>query len=192
MKNIYILGILGVIVFVVVSFFIGSYNRYVTMTQDMDGQWSQVETQYQRRYDLIPNLVNSVKGVLEQEQEVFGAIAEARTRYGNAGTADQKAAAATQLESALSRLLVVIENYPQLKSNETVNRLMDELAGTENRIAVERSRYNDLVKVYNTEISKFPGVMISRIMGFEKRNYFESTAGADIAPKVDLNVNENQ
>ena len=192
MKNIYILGILGVIIFVVVSFFIGSYNRYVTMTQNMDGQWSQVETQYQRRYDLIPNLVNSVKGVLEQEQEVFGAIAEARTRYGNAGTADQKAAAATQLESALSRLLVVIENYPQLKSNETVNRLMDELAGTENRIAVERSRYNDLVKVYNTEISKFPGVMISRMMGFEKRNYFESTTGADTAPKVDLDVNENQ
>ena len=120
--------------------------------QAIDGQWAQVETQYQRRFDLIPNLVKSVEGIMKQEQAVFGAIAEARTRYAGAATINEKAKAATQLESALARLLVVMENYPELRSAENVTQLMDELSGTENRIAVERRRFNDLVKDYNTTI----------------------------------------
>src|SRR3990167_11222473 len=122
-----------------------SYNSFVTQTNAIEGQWKQVEVQYQRRFDLIPNLVESVKGLQKQEQKVFGDIAEARTRYSGAVSVDQKAAAASQMESALGRLLVIMENYPELKSDMAVARLMDELAGTENRVAVERRRYNELV-----------------------------------------------
>src|SRR3990172_3828085 len=112
-----------------------TYNGLVTKSQNIDGQWAQVETQYQRRFDLIPNLVNSVKGIFTQEQEVFGKIAEARQNYAGAKSVDEKAAAATQVESALGRLLVIVENYPQLQSNTAVLGLMDELAGTENRVS---------------------------------------------------------
>jgi LemA protein len=181
-----ILGGLALLIFVLGSFFIGSYNNFVTLEQKIDGQWAQVETQYQRRFDLIPNLVNSVKAVLEQEQKVFGDIAEARTRYSGASNTDEKAAAATELEGALSRLLVIVENYPQLKSNETVQRLMDELAGTENRIAVERQRYNTVVQDYNTQVSRFPGNVLGGMFGFQKKTYFESKEAAAEPPTVDL------
>lgn len=189
MKKPYLLAIVGVIAFFLISFFVGSYNRFVALSQNIDGQWAQVETQYQRRLDLIPNLVNSVKGVLQQEQKVFGDIAAARTKYGGATTPDAKAAAASELESALGRLLVVVENYPQLRSNETVARLMDELAGTENRISVERGRFNELVKQYNTEISQFPAVIMARLMGYQKRNFFQAAPTAAQPPAVDLNLN---
>ena len=164
----------------------GSYNGLVSQSQAIDGQWAQVETQYQRRYDLIPNLVSSTQGFLKQEQTVFSQIAEARTRYSGAVTADDKAAAAGGIESALGRLLVIIENYPQLKSNETVAKLMDELAGTENRISVERRRFNELVQVYNTRIKTIPTNLVAGVFGFGERNYFQSSEGAQVAPKVEL------
>lgn len=176
---------LAVIGFIVMTL-VGYYNRFVMMGQAVDGQWAQVETQYQRRFDLIPNLVNSTKGFMEQEQEVFGKIAEARTRYANAQTVNDKVVAATQVESALGRLLVIMENYPQLKSNETVRQLMDELAGTENRIAVERRRYNDQVRTYNTSVTLIPGKFFAMLFGFGPREYFQSVEGSEVAPKVEL------
>lgn len=164
----------------------GYYNSFVSKQESVDNQWAQVQTAYQRRFDLIPNLVNATKGVLKQEQKVFGDLAAARKGYAGAASADQKAAAAGQVESALSRLLVIVENYPQLKSNETVQGLMAQLEGTENRISVERRRYNDEVQAYNVSIKRFPGVIFANTFGFEKKNFFESQKGADSAPKVDL------
>jgi LemA protein len=164
----------------------GVYNSLVTKNQAVDAQWAQVETQYQRRFDLIPNLVNSVKGIMAQEQAVFLGIADARTRYAGATTPQEQAAAANDVESALARLLVIMENYPQLRSIEAVTTLMDELAGTENRIAVERGRYNTEVRDFNTTIKRFPTVMVAGIFGFDQRTYFESFSGADVAPKVDF------
>jgi LemA protein len=177
-----ILAVLAVLVLAGV----GMYNRLVTANQAIDGQWAQVETQYQRRFDLIPNLVESVKGIFEQEKTVFTALADARTRYGGAATVDEKAAAAGQVESALSRLLVIMENYPQLRSAENVTALMDELAGTENRVAVERGRFNEKVRDFNTMVLRFPTNLFARMFGFEQRNYFEAAAGAETAPKVEF------
>ena len=178
-------GILAV-VFVIGAMFFGTYNRLVTKTTAIDGQWAQVETQYQRRFDLIPNLVSSTKGFLEQEKTIFEDIANARTRYAGAPNTEEKAQAASQLESALGRLLVIVENYPNLKSNETVARLMDELAGTENRINVERRRYNELVQDYNVTIKRIPTNFIAGMMGFGDRAYFEAAEGSEQAPKVEL------
>lgn len=189
MKNLLtVLAVPAVIIVVLVFMAVGQYNSFVGLSQSVDNQWAQVETQYQRRFDLIPNLVNSVKGFLTQEQAVFGAIAEARTRYAGAQTVNDKALAATQVESALGRLLVVMENYPELKSNETVAQLMDELAGTENRISVERRRYNDVVKDYNLKVSMIPGKFFAMLFGFGPKEYFESTQGAAVAPTVDLEL----
>lgn len=175
----------AIIVFLALSL-VGFYNNLVTKTQAVDNQWAQVETQYQRRFDLIPNLVNSVEGIMTQEQAVFGQIAEARTRYSGAATVEEKAKAATQVESALGRLLVIIENYPELRSAENVSQLMDELAGTENRVAVERRRFNDLVRDYNTTIKKFPANLIAGTFGFNERSYFEAAEGAELAPEVEI------
>ncbi len=180
-----IIVLLAVVVLLGASL-VGFYNNLVSMSQVVDNQWAQVETQYQRRFDLIPSLVKSVEGIMTQEQEVFGQIAEARTRYSGAGSVDEKAKAATQLESALGRLLVVMENYPQLRSSENVSQLMDELAGTENRIAVERGRYNDKVRDYNTTIKKFPANLIAGTFGFNERSYFEAAEGAEKAPAVEI------
>lgn len=181
-----ILGALGLIVVLGIVAAVGYYNGLVTKSQNIDGQWAQVETQYQRRFDLIPNLVNTVKGLFEQEQKVFGDIAEARTRYAGATTVDEKAAAAGEVESALARLLVIIENYPEIKSDAAVVGLMDELAGTENRVAVERRRFNDLVKDYNTTIKRIPGSLIAPMFGFSERAYFEATEGTEEAPTVEF------
>lgn len=166
-----------------------SYNRLVTLNESVDNQWAQVEGQYQRRFDLIPNLVESVKGAMSQEQKVFSDIADARTRYAGAGSDNEKAEAATQVEGALARLLVIMENYPELKSTETVQTLMVQLEGTENRISVERKRYNDVARDYNVVIKRVPSKWIAGMFGFEGRNYFESQEGAENAPKVDLNTN---
>ncbi len=163
-----------------------AYNGFVGKNEAVGGQWAQVETAYQRRFDLIPNLVESVKGIMAQEQEEFGAIAEARTRYAGAGTIDEKAAAATQVESALGRLLVIMENYPQLRSVESVNSLMVELAGTENRVAVERRRFNDAVRELNVAVKRFPGNIVANIFGFDERAYFEAADGAEEAPQVEF------
>ncbi|KKS97577.1 MAG: lema protein, LemA protein [Candidatus Gottesmanbacteria bacterium GW2011_GWA2_43_14] len=180
-----LLGIIGVVVLLGAMFF-GTYNNLVTQTTKIDGQWAQVETQYQRRFDLIPNLVASTKGFLDQEQEVFGQIAEARTRYSGASTVEEKVESANQVESALGRLLVIVENYPQLKSNETVARLMDELAGTENRISVERGRFNEMVRDYNVSVKRMPTALIAGLFGFHERPYFQAATGAETPPEVEL------
>jgi LemA protein len=163
---------------------VGTYNSLVTLNVGADTQWKQVETQYQRRFDLIPNLVESVKGIMKQEQEVFSAIADARTRYSGATSANEKAITAGQVESALGRLLVITENYPQLKSSETVQSLMSQLEGTENRVSVERSRFNKDIEAYNLKVKRFPGSIVASIFGFSDRAYFEAVKGAEKAPEV--------
>lgn len=182
MKKGTIIG-LGIVAVLLIWGF-SSYNGLVTANEGVDNQWAQVETQYQRRFDLIPNLVESVKGIMTQEKEVFTAIADARTRYSGAQTVDEKAQAAGQVESALGRLLVITENYPQLKSSETVQTLMSQLEGTENRVSVERVRYNDTVQSYNLKTKRFPGMIFANLFGFDARPYFEAAEGSDTAPKV--------
>lgn len=179
------LWILGIVLFLGM-YVISTYNGLVGLNESIDNQWAQVESQYQRRFDLIPNLVESVKGVMKQEKDVFTAIADARTRYSGAKTTDEKAGAATEVESAFARLLVVMENYPQLRSVETVTNLMSQLEGTENRISVERMRFNEYVKNFNMTIKRFPTNFIAGILGYSPRSYFESTPEAKDAPKVDL------
>ncbi|MFA6502703.1 MAG: LemA family protein [Candidatus Paceibacterota bacterium] len=178
--------IIVAVVALIVLWGFSSYNGFVSLNEQINGQWAQVESQYQRRLDLIPNLVSSVQGAMKQEQKVFGDLAEARTRYAGAGSVNDKAAAATQIEGALSRLLVVMENYPQLKSSEAVQTLMSQLEGTENRVSVERQRFNDAVRVYDTKVKTVPSAFIAKIFGFEARNYFEAAQGAEVAPKVNL------
>lgn len=163
-----------------------AYNGLVSGGVAIDGQWAQVETQYQRRFDLIPNLVNSVKGILKQEQAIFTALAEARTRYAGAATVDEKARAASGVESAFGRLLVVMENYPQLRSAENVSTLMSQLEGTENRVSVERKRFNDAVQLYNLRVKRVPSALVARLFSFSSRAYFEAAAGAETAPEVNL------
>lgn len=181
-----IIAVIAVLVFIVIMPLVGTYNSLVTTSENVDAQWANVENVLQRRFDLIPNLVESVKGAMAQEQEVFGQIAEARARMAGATTTEEQVEASNALEGALGRLLVVMENYPELRSNENVTRLMDELAGTENRIAVERGRYNDLVREYKTKIRRFPTNIVAGIMGFEDRSYFEAASGADEAPRVNF------
>ncbi len=179
---------IGIVVLVLlVIWTMTTYNSLVTKAQAVDTQWAQVETQYQRRLDLIPNLVGAVKGAMGQETEVFTALAEARTRYAGAGNTADKVAAANQVESAFARLLVVMENYPQLRSVETVQALMAENAGTENRVSVERGRYNEAVGVYQIATKRFPGGLVASIFGFGSREMFEAAEGAENAPKVEFN-----
>ncbi len=165
---------------------IGSYNSLVGLNENVDGKWSQVETQLQRRADLIPNLVATVKGYAAQEKDILNNIADARSRLMGAQGAADKAAANDALSSSLSRLLVVVENYPNLKSDANFRQLQDELAGTENRLAVSRKDYNDAVQVYNARIKTFPNVIWSNMMGFGPREYFEAESGAKEVPKVDF------
>lgn len=162
------------------------YNGLVKQDQAIKGQWGNVETQYQRRFDLIPNLVNSVKGAMAQEQKVFGDLEEARTKYAGAQTPEDKVTAANQVETSFGKLLAIMENYPQLKSTDTVQTLMAQLEGTENRISVERTRYNDLVRDYNTKVTQVPGKLFAGMLGFPEKTYFESTQGAENAPQVNL------
>lgn len=177
--------VIGVLVLVAL-YMGGTYNSLVRSNEAVDGQWAQVETQYQRRLDLIPNLVSSVQGAMKQETAVFTALAEARAQYAGAKTANEKAAAAGQVETSFGRLLAIMENYPQLKSIDTVQGLMAELAGTENRVSVERMRYNDAVKSYNIAVKTFPRALVAGLFGFAPRAMFEAAAGAEQAPKVNL------
>lgn len=183
MKNKTLWIILAVVV-VLALYVWGAYNGLVSKKEAVTNHWAQVETQYQRRLDLIPNLVESVKGIFNQEQTVFKALADARTKYSGAATVSEKAAAATQVETALGRLLAVVENYPQLKSAENVQTLMIQLEGTENRISVERKRYNDNVRDFNIAIKRFPTNVIAGMLGFTEQTYFEATAGAENSPQV--------
>jgi LemA protein len=174
------------IVFVFGLWVMGSYNSLVRMSEGVDTQFAQIETQYQRRFDLIPNLVTSVQGVMKQETSIFTALAEARKGYAGAVSSSAKAEARGQVESALGRLLVITENYPALKSSENVQTLMSQLEGTENRISVERMRYNDLVKEYNVSVKSFPGNFLAKVFGFNIKKMFESDKAAVTAPKVNL------
>jgi len=171
---------------VVVLPVVGSYNGLVDKDQAVDTQFANVQVQLQRRVDLIPNLSSSVKAALGQERAVFGEIAQARTQYGSAKGIDQKVAASNQLEGALSRLLVIVEQYPQLQSNERIRDLMVQLEGTENRIAQERRDYNDVVNTYNRAVRRFPGSIAAGIFGFDKRLPFAATPGSDVPPSVNL------
>ena len=163
-----------------------SYNRFVSQEEAIKAQWAQVENQLQRRNDLIPNLVETTKGIAQQERDVFGQIAESRARLAGARTPQETIQAANEQSSALARLLVVVENYPQLRSNEQFARLMDELSGTENRIAVERMRYNERVQEYNTARRQFPSNVTASLFGFNEYPLFNAPPDAERVPRVDF------
>ncbi|MFP3928784.1 MAG: LemA family protein [Desulfobacteraceae bacterium] len=182
--------ILGVILLLVVvlpfSFIKGTYNDLVTMEEQVNGAWAQVENQLQRRYDLIPNYVETVKGYAAHEREVLTEVTEARAKAAGARGVEEQIEANNQLTSALSRLMVVVERYPDLKASQNFIRLQDELAGTENRIAVERRRYNETVREFNTRIRTFPTNLMAALFGFEKKKFFEVSEEAQQAPEVDF------
>ena len=188
---------IGVIILIIIvllavwfgSTFISHRNEMVRKREAINSAWAQVDVVLQRRADLIPNLVETVKGYAGQEQKVFGDIAAARSALLNAKTPSDKIAANGQLDGALGRLLVIVENYPQLKSNENFMRLQDELAGTENRIAIERKRYNDAIQDYNTYIGLFPNNIVASLSGFTRDDaYFKAEEGSRTAPKVNFST----
>ena len=178
------LTIILVVVVAVALYCWDIYNKMIIANEAVDNQWAQVETQFQRRFDLIPNLVESVKGAMQQEQKVFGDLAEARTRYANAKTTDAKVEAVGGVENAFAKLLAIIENYPQLKSVETVQTLMAQLEGAENRVSVERKRFNDLARDFNVLIKRLPANLFASWFGFSEKQYIQSVAGAEQAPSV--------
>jgi LemA protein len=179
--------IVGLIALVFFGMYVSTRNTLVSKNEAVKSAWSQVDIVLQRRADLIPNLVETVKGYAKQEQTVFGDIAKARSALLSAGTPQEKIAANGQLDGALGRLLLIVENYPQLKSNENFLRLQDELAGTENRIAVERKRYNDTLRDYNTYVQQFPASVFAGWAGFKPNDaYFQASEGSRVAPKVDF------
>jgi LemA protein len=187
-----ILEILAVFGLVFFGQYVSVKNTLVTKNEAVKSAWSQVDIVLQRRADLIPNLVETVKGYAKQEQTVFGDIAKARSALLSAGTPQEKIAANGQLDGALGRLLVVVENYPQLKSNENFLRLQDELAGTENRIAVERKRYNDTLQDYNTYVQQFPNSIFAGWAGFKPNDaYFAASEGARTVPKVNFSPSDS-
>ena len=186
-KVLIVIAILALIAFVAFGQYVGVRNTLVTKNEAVKASWSQVDIVLQRRADLIPNLVATVKGIAQQEQTVFGDIAKARSALLSAGTPSDKIAANGQLDGALGRLLAIVENYPQLKSNENFLRLQDELAGTENRIAVERKRYNDTLRDYNTYVQQFPNSLFAGFAGFKPNEaYFEASPGSREVPKVNF------
>ena len=177
-------AIVVIIIIALYSFFAGNYNKFVKMDVGVKAAWSQVENQLQRRYDLIPNLVETVKGYAKQEKDVLVEVTNARAKVGGAGNVPDKIAANNELTGALSRLMVVVEKYPDLKSNQNFMKLQDELAGTENRIAVERMRYNDTVKIYNQAIRSFPANLIAGMFNFKEAAFFEAPKEAKATPQV--------
>lgn len=195
-KGIGIIIVIAVIVIGAIMWGTGIYNNLVKLDEGVTSSWSQVENQYQRRADLIPNLVNTVKGVAEFEKGTFTAVTEARAKVNQINMSpdmlsDPNAFAQFQsaqdgLGSALSRLLVTVENYPELKANENFLQLQAQLEGTENRISVERKKFNEVVQSYNTTIRQFPGSIIAGFTGFTQKQYFKAMAGSDTAPKVEF------
>jgi LemA protein len=179
-------AVAGILVVMSVALSGCSYNRFVGQEEAIKTQWAQVENQLQRRNDLIPNLVETTKGIAQQERDVFGQIAESRAKLAGAQTTEQKIQAANEQSTALARLLVIVENYPQLRSNEQFARLMDELSGTENRIAVERMRYNERVQQYNTSRRQFPSNVTAGIFGFKEYPLFNAPPEAERVPRVDF------
>lgn len=181
-------GLIAVIVIVLLGVFgVSQYNGLAKKEQSVESQWSQVENVMQRRADLVPNLVNSVKGSMQQEQQVFGDIAKAREAYGSANNDSDKIKASQELDQSVGTLINVInENYPELKSNNNVQTLMTQLEGTENRISVERKRYNDVVKEYNEQVVSFPKNIFANMMGLGKKDYFKADPTASTVPSVNF------
>ncbi|WP_413363491.1 LemA family protein [Lysinibacillus sp. 3P01SB] len=179
-----------VIIGIALVLIVPKYNSLVNGEEQVEASWAQVENQLQRRFDLIPNLVQTVKGYAAHEEEVFTQIADARTQYGGAATVEEAAEANDDLTSALSRLLVVVENYPQLKADVQFTQLMDELSGTENRLAVARQDYNEVVRTFNSDVRSFPGNLIAGMFGFDSKEYFEAANGAETAPSVNFDTEE--
>ena len=176
--------VIGSIVLIIVLFAVSRYNSLVSGSESVDNKWAQVENQLQRRAELIPNLVNTVKGAAAHEKDIIDSVTTARAKLAGARGPEEAGKANGELTSALNRLMVVVENYPQIKANENFRALQDELAGTENRIATERMRYNDAVKDYNASIKRFPNNMFAGMFGFSGRDYFQADAGAKNAPQV--------
>ena len=192
-----VLGIIVIILFYLYSYGVNSYNSMVKMDESVKAKWSQVENQYQRRYDLIPNLVNTVKGYAKHEQETFKMVTEARAKAGGTFNISDQVLndpamfqkfqqAQNSLGGAMQRLMVVMEKYPELKANENFMALQDQLEGTENRIAVERKRFNESAQAFNSYIKQFPRVILANMFGFKEKPYFKSTAGAEQAPNVEF------
>ena len=177
-------AIIGIVVVIGIFWFVGQQNSLVTLEEQVGGAWSEVDNQLQRRSDLIPNLVATVQGFAGQEQQVYGQIADARARLAGAQSVSETAESYTELQGALSRLLVIVENYPQLASSANFTRLQDELAGTENRIAVARQRYNTAVQQFNTRIRLFPSSIVANRLGFGPKEYFEIPESAREVPRV--------
>ncbi len=182
----FILGFFLLVGFWTVSTIIGTYNNLVTLDQDVDATWSQVENQFQRRADLIPNLVQTVKAYAEKEEAIFTQIADARSRIGSAQSRVQREQAESEMSGFLSRLLMITENYPQLKSNQNFLSLQAQLEGTENRISTERQRYIQAIKQYNLAVKIFPGRLIAGFLGYESREFYEASPEAQTVPKVDF------
>ena len=186
MKNKLLLwiGIPVAIILLVVFWYWGTYNSLIRMNEQVNNKWAQVETQYQRRVDLIPNLVSTVKGAANFEQSTFTEITKLRSQWQTAPDVNAKVDTANQIESAISKLLVIAENYPQLKATQNFQSLQDELANTENKVAVERQRYNDAVRDFNARIKTFPSSIVAKRIGYSDRAYFNSKPGAENAPEV--------
>ena len=184
-------GLIAVVVIALLLLMFGgcltsNYNKLVNSREGVHQQWAQVDNQLQRRASLIGNLVETVKGTAIQEQTVFGQIADARAKMAGARTTEQSIAAGQQMDTAIGRLLVVVENYPQLKSNDAFVQLMDELAGTENRLATERMRYNQLVQGYNILVKRFPGMLYAGLFGYKEEPYYQIPEAARATPQVDF------
>jgi LemA protein len=177
-----------VILIAIIAGLVSSYNGVVSLSEEVDNKFATIDTMLQRRADLIPNLVNTVKGYTNQEQAVIDSVTDARAKLAGANSVEEKANADQELTSALNNLLVVVENYPDLKSSQNFINLSDELAGTENRIATARKDYNDAVKEYNTKIKRFPTNIVSGMFGYGEKEYFQASEGSEEVPTVDFNT----
>lgn len=185
-KGLIVTGIVSLVILIVVGSLIGSYNGLVSMNEDVNSGYAQIQNVIQRRADLIPNLVETVKGYASHESETFQAITEARSQIDSATNPGELAEANDALTQSLERLMVVVENYPELKANENFLNLQDELAGTENRISVERKNYNDVVRTFNTKVRSFPTNIIAEMFNFNQAEYFEADEGSQNVPEVNF------
>lgn len=187
-KSTIVIIVVVVILVAIIAGLVSNYNRVVSLSEEVDNKFATIDTMLQRRADLIPNLVNTVKGYTNQEQAVIDSVTDARAKLAGANSVGEKANADQELSTALSNLLVVVENYPDLKSSQNFINLSDELAGTENRIATARKDYNDAVKEYNTKIKRFPTNIVSGMFGYGEKEYFQASEGSEEVPTVDFNT----
>ena len=190
-KGLIIFGVIGIVVLILVAWVAGGYNSLIGQRNHVDNKLAALNSAYQRRFDLVPQLVNVAQSAQIQEQKVYGDIADARTRYAGATTPEAQAQAGGQLDSALGRLLAIVENYPQLSSNQTLQNLMVQLEGTENRVKVERDNYSTAATSYNTSVQRFPTNLLAGMFGFSEKPLYQAQSGAENAPQVDLNTDGN-